>query len=184
MAKIRLDELEQQKLDDKGESIASNSARELADRMVMEARAVVGKAVSPASPYARYDRDRLSGEAARLDIRIASLLGEDDLRFVVEHARIKLSGAGAPKLADVVTPVPQPLPKAAKIRGLKPSPTNTWRVVCPGDRPRTVSVGNGQMSTLANGKIVQLRNYGERILQSIVDQGVKLVPIEEPEPED
>lgn len=184
MAKIRLDELEQQKLDDKGESIAGNSARELADRLVMEARGVIGKAVPSTSPYARYDRDRLFSEAARLDIRIGALLNEEDLRFVVEHARLKMSGAGAPRLADAAIPVTPAPPKMVRIRGLKSSPSNTWRVVCPGDKPRTVSVGNGQMSTMANGKIVVLRNYGERILQSIVDQGVKLFPVEEPEPED
>lgn len=181
--KVRLDELGAQMLDDKGESIASNTARDLAHRVVIEARAAISK-VPATSPYAKLDRDQMLSEAARLDIRVAPLLAEDDLRFVIEHARIKLMGAGAPKVADPSPPVQQPPPKAVRIRGLKPSPTNTWRVVCPGDKPRTVSVGNGQMSTLANGKIVALRNYGDRILQSIVDQGVKLVPIEEPEPED
>lgn len=181
--KVRLDELGAQMLDDKGESIASNTARELSQRLVIEARVAVTK-VPPNSPYAKLDQDQMLNEAARLGIRVGSLLTEDDLRFVIEHARIKLMGAGTPKVADPNPPVQQPPPKAVRIRGLKPSPTNTWRVVCPGDKPRTVSVGHGQMSTLSNGKIINLRNYGERILQSIVDQGVKLVPIEEPEPED
>lgn len=183
MAKPRLDELEQAKLDKDGESLSGITAKEIAGRLVAEAKSAIAK-VAPESPYARYDRDRLIGEAARLDIRVGALLGEEELRLVLEHQRQKLSGATVVKLADPAPPVQPAAPRAVRIRGLKSSPTNTWRVVCPGDKPRTVSVGHGQMSTMANGKIVALRNYGEKILQSLVDQGVKLIPIEDPEPED
>lgn len=183
MAKVRLDELEREKLDQDGESIAQQSARAVADRMVLEAKAVVTK-VQPSSPYAKLNRDQLLGEAARLDVRVGSLLPEEDLRIVLEHARLKLTGMTAVKPADPAPPVPASPVKPVRIRGLKPSPTNTWVVRCPGDKPRQVSVGGGQMTWFRNGKRVELRHYGEVVLQSLVDQGVKLVPIEEPEPED
>lgn len=182
-AKAKLDELEAQKLDKDGGSIAANTARELADRLVMEARAAL-KTIPTDSPYRNLDRDRLLAEAVRLGVQIGPLVSEDDLRFVLEHVRYRLATAGTPKAAPPAPPVAMQPPRLFKMKGLKESPSNTWKVVCPGDRPRTVSVGNGQMATLHNGKIVALRNYGEVVLRGMVNAGIKLVPIEDPDPEE
>lgn len=183
MAKARLDELEAQKLDKDGGSIAATSARELADRLVMEARFAI-KAIPTDSPYRSMERDRLLGEATRLGVTIGALVSEEDLRVILEHIRYKLATANTPKTAAPAPPVTPAPPRSFKMKGLKESPSNTWRVVCPGDKPRTVSVGNGQMGTLHNGKVIALRNYGETVLRGMVNAGIRLVPIEEPEPEE
>lgn len=181
--KVRLDELSREMLDKDGESIAAAGARELADRAVLEARAFVGK-LQPSSPYAKLNRDQMIAEAARLDIRFGSLLADEDLRHVLEHARLRLAAVGTPKVADPAPPVPPAPPKEIRIRGVKPSPTNMWLVTGLGERVKKISVGGGQVTTVRDGKVISLRNYGERTVRSIVDQGVKLRPIEEPETED
>lgn len=167
-------------LNPEGESIAANDARELAARLALEARTVVGRMA--ASPYLKLTRDQLIGEAARLDIRVASLLGEEDLRAVCEHARLKLIGNQQPRASEPSPPVPPPKPKVIRIRGLTPSPTNTWVATCHNGYVE-MSIG-GRMTKIRSGKIVQLRYYSEAILQAMIDRGIKLRPIEEPDPED
>jgi hypothetical protein len=181
--KPRLDALEAQKQGPAGESLAEQSAKDIAIGMVREARAALPNGVPDKSPYKTLSRDDLVNEAARLDIRVIALMTEEDGRFVLEHARQQMATSRAPQIDNQPPPPPCPV-KQLKIRGLKPSPTNTWRVQCDPEKPPNVSVGSGQMSRLRNGAIINGNHYEQRVLQGFVDQGIKLVPIEEPDPEE
>lgn len=182
--KVRLDELENVKLDANGDQLAVKTQKEIATRLVREAEEALPKGVPADGPYARLTRDQLISEAHRLDMRFGALLTEDELRLVCEHYRIKLSVAGTPKPVAAQPPVPAYVPPPVKIRGLKPSPTNRWIVRDQREKRPPVSVGHGQMANLANGSIIELRHYSTAILQGIVDQGVKLIPLEDDKDED
>lgn len=187
--KVRLDALEEQKLDQSGDPIAIKSQRDVAARLVHEAREAIPAGVADASPYKRLSKDELIAEAARLDMRFGAWLSEDDLRLVVEHYRLKLSGAPAVSQIAPQPPVPMQPSPPVKIRGLKESPSNTWIVrrtnfvhsMNGQMEPPLVSVGNGQMARLRSGARIELRHYTVQILEGMVNQGVDLIPIEDSE---
>lgn len=181
--KVRLDALEAQKLGPEGEQHSQKNLRAAVDRLVSEAKEALPAGVPPDSPYRRMSKDEVIAEAARLDLRIGGMVTEDELRLVAEHARQKLTRVGAPLPSAPPPPVPMQVAPPVKIRGVKPSPTNTWRVDYVGDKPPTVSVGSGHVTQLHRGATIDLNHYGQALVQSMVDQGVKLIPIEEPEAE-
>lgn len=177
--KVRLDALEDQKLDQQGDSLANKTQKEIASRLILEAETALPKGMPANSPYLKYGRDELLSEAARLDMRFGPFLEIEDLRLVVEHNRQKLITLGAPTLVDPAPPVPHHVAPKVKIRGLKESPTDTWVVRDAREKPPLISVGGGQMARLRNGSILELRHYSPVILQGIVDQGITLIPIED-----
>lgn len=179
MAKVLLPELEAAKLNSEGDSIAANTQAEFARRIVVDAQAALPKGVPGASPYAKLPKEGMLHEASRLDIVVGPLLSDEELRVVIEHARMKLMNAGAPKPSPPAPPVPMQPVVPVKIRGLKPSPTNAWIVKHSGERPKQVSVGNGQMAAMRNGARIELRHYSPQILQGMVDQGLDLIPVED-----
>ena len=180
------DPLEEQKIGAEGEVMVEEDAKKTASRLIADARADLPKGVPASSPYVPYGKDQLISDANRLGISCGALLSLEDLRLVCEHARTKIARAGAPTARPAQAAVPEQRVVPVKIRGIKESPTNTWRVVETREPNRipTVSFGNGQLSKLGNGAVLELRHYDRRTLQSIVDQGIKLIPIEEADPED
>jgi hypothetical protein len=177
----RGDPLEDAKLGNDGEPLAENAAKDTARKLIAEATAALPKGVPASSPYAGYGRDALISEAVRMSISVGALMEDPDLRLVCEHARLRIARANAPAKLPVQAPVEEQRVVPVKIRGLKDSPTNRWRVVesrMPEHIPY-VSLGDGQMWKPRNGAILELRHYSKQRLQSLVDQNVKLVPVEE-----
>jgi len=184
-SKPRLDALEEQKIDTAGDHVVAKTGRELAKQYIADAVIALPSGVPDGSPYKRMTRDEMLAEAARLDMRIGALIAEDEqLRLVIEHRRVQITAGSAPPAAPPQEPAPDAPVSKVKIRGVRPSASNTWRVECSTDKPPQVSVGNGQMARLRNGSVIELRHYSEQIVQGIVDQGVKLIPVEDPEKDD
>ena len=182
MARVRLDELEQSKLDKQGDSISDKTGKEAAQALVAQARAELPNGVPDSSPYKKFSRDDLLAEAARLEMRMGPLMAEEDLRLVIEVLRIKMTNPqGLKTSVEMPPPAPNHVPKPKKMRGLKPSASNTWRVTGRTDKDPPVSVGNGQMAKFKNGAVIEMRHYSPQIVQALVDQGLKLVPIEDGE---
>lgn len=189
--KVRLDALEDQKRDVRGAPANEQSLKEIAQSAVAAARGAMPDGLPPASQYASLSIDEVIAEAARYGFRLGNFVTEDELRLVTEYARRRHSEGQTPKTRAAAPPVPmQPAPQA-RIRGLKPSPSNTWRVECPVNMNngsmvnyKQVSVGGGQMANMRHGAIVSANHYSPQVLQSMVDQGLKLIPLEDPETEE
>lgn len=183
-AKVRLDALDDQIRDKSGAPLKERSLKEIAQDAVAEAKRALPEGLPPDSPYKTLATGEVISEAARYGFRLGTYITEDDLRLVTELLRQRSASAPQNKPREPAPPVPMQPATPLKIRGLKPSPSNTWRVECPADKPKQVSVGRGQMAMLRNGAIVNANHYSQAVLQSFVDQGVKMHPIEEPEPEE
>jgi hypothetical protein len=182
--KVRLDALTAQAIDASGEQVQERTAKEQARDLVLKARVSLVGGLPSTSPYARFTHDQAMSEAARLDMRLAPFMSPEDLLLVIENIRLKIVQGDAPPPDPDQPPVPVPAARPIRIRGLKESPTNRWVVICPSDKPKQVSVGGGQMTVLRQGKIINGAYYTRDTLQSIVDQGVKLRPIEDPIPDE
>jgi hypothetical protein len=184
MANRRLDALAAAALDQNGEQVSVNHSKDAARELVRSAAAALPGGLPEASPYRKFARDALLAEAARLDMRLAPLMTEEELPLVLEHMRQQIVAGAKPSPVPAQPPVPmQPAPPV-KIRGLKPSESGRWVVrTNPTDKPKNVSIG-GQMTTLRTGKVIDAAYYGPGQIQSIVDQGVKLVPVEDVKDED
>lgn len=177
--KVRIEGLSAQALDAAGEQIAERTAKEQARDLVAAAKAALPAGLPATSPYAKFTHDQAVNEAARLDMRLAPFMEPRDLLLVIENMRLAIVRGEERSPDPVAPPVPMPAPKQLRLRGVKPSPTNTWVVQCPGDRPKQVSVGGGHMTQMRNGKIVNAAYYSAATMQSLIDQGLKLIPIED-----
>jgi hypothetical protein len=183
--KVRLDALEESKIDNQGDNVAAKNGREAARQLVADADAALPGGVPDDSPYKKFSRDDLLAEGARLDMRLGPLMKEDELRVVLEVMRTRIRLGTAPPPDPLPLPAPeQPRQPPRKVRGLKESKSGAWLVAGQHDRSPAVAVGNGQMARLRNGAVIEMRHYTPEILQGIVNQGVKLIPIEDPEVED
>lgn len=182
--KVRLDALEEQKRDARGAPANEMTLKEVAAAAVAEAKGAMPDGMPAASPYATLSTTEVISEAARYGFRLGNFISEPDLRLVTEYLRQRSAEGPAFKPRPQGPPVPMQPMTPLKIRGLKPSSSNTWVVECPTDKPKQVSVGGGQMAMMRNGAIINVNHYSPAILQSLVDQGLKLHPIEEPEPEE
>lgn len=177
--KVVLSELNASILDEHGEHVTARTAKEQARKLVDEARRALPAGVPDESPYKRLTHDQCLAEAARLEMRLGPLMSEDELRLVIEVMRQKMTRG------DIRAPAPQPetpmqpAPPPRRIRGLKPSASSTWIVKETRETPPLVAIGGGQLVRLVNGTRLELRHYSEKILQGVVDQGVKLIPIED-----
>jgi hypothetical protein len=176
------DALESAKLAQNGELAKQETAKDIVTKVVLAARKALPDGIPDGSPYAKASRDTMLNDAALRKVDIAPLLSENDLRFVMEHERLKIMTAplaGNPadaKPQPHMPPVPmQPTPPPRrKIRGLKESPTGKWRVV--NREPKTVSVG-GAITKLHMGTVVERRHYTDVEMQGMVEQGVEFEPI-------
>lgn len=182
--KVRLDALEDQKRDARGAPQNEMTLKEVAADAVAQAKRAMPEGLPAGSAYRTLSQSEVISEAARYGFRLGAYITEDELRLVTEWLRQRHAEGPAPKTREPAPPVPMQAVTPLRIRGLKPSPTNTWVVECPADKPKQVSVGRGQMAMLRNGAIVNANHYSPAILQSFVDQGIKMRPIEEPDPED
>lgn len=184
-SKVRLDALEESKIDSQGEGIAAKNGKESARHLVAEAHEALPTGVPDNSPYKKLSRDDLLAEAARLDMRLGPLMSEEDLRLVIEVLRIKMTrGDNPPTGFEMPQPAPDHKPRPRKIRGLKPSASNSWVVIGRDQKAPPLSVGGGQMANFRNGSVLELRHYSENIMQSLVDQGLKLAPVEDGDPDE
>lgn len=184
MAKPRLDELESQKLGPTGARQSERTDKEVARALFEEARRALPDGLAERSPYRTLTASEIVQEAAHFGFKLGQWLTEDELRLVTEYLAVRAKQAVTRRPSAPPEPVPMQPAAPVKIRGIRPSASNTWRVILPTDRPRTLSVGGGQMATLRNGTTVCANHYTREILQSFVDQGLKLVPIEEEIAED
>jgi len=184
-ARVRLDALEDQKRDARGAPQNEKTLKEQAQEFVAEARKAMPDGLPAGSPYRTLEQSEVITEAARYGFRLGNFVTQDDLRLVTEWLRQRHSEGQAPKVREPAPPVPMQPAIPLKIRGLKESPTNRWVAeITPADKPKQVSVGRGQMAMLRNGAIIDGNHYTRAVLQSFIDQGIKLRPIEEQEPED
>lgn len=179
------DALEAAKLAPTGEPLAQKNAKELATDLVKAARKALPDGIAEDSPFKTWSRDALINEAAKREITAAGMMQEEDLRLVMEHHRRKMMAAphsslpadAKPQASNPAVPMQPAPPPRKKIRGLKESPSNRWRVT--NATPIPVSVGGGQVSTLRAGAIIERRHYSDQILEGMVAQGLKLEPIED-----
>jgi len=179
MAKPRIDELESQKLGPSGARQTERTDKDVARAFVEEAKRALPDGLAERSPYRTLERREIVEEASHFGFRLGQHVTEDELRLITEYLAVKAKQAVTRRTSAPPEPLPVEPPKPIKIRGLKPSQSNTWRVHLPVDRPKTMAVGGGQMATLRNGTTVNANHYSLAILQSFVDQGLKLTPIEE-----
>lgn len=182
--KIRLEGLEEQKRGPDGAPLTEKTLKEQAQEAAAAARRILPDGLPPSSPYATLTSQEVVAEAARYGFRLSGFVGEDDLRLITEVLRIQSTKTPQNKPRDPSPPVPHQPSPPLKIRGLKPSPSNRWRVEVAGDKPKSIAVGRGQMAVFHNGAMVEANHYGPVVLQGMVDQGLKLHPIEDPEPEE
>lgn len=176
--KVRIEGLSAQALDSAGEQVAERTAKELARDLVKAAKVMMPAGLPSTSPYAKFTHDQAVNEAARLDMRLSPFMEPAELLLVIENIRLAIVRGDERSPDPAAPPVPMPPPKLLKLRGVKPSPTNTWVVQCPSDKPKSVNV-NGHMTLMRNGKIVNSAYYSPVTLQSLIDQGLKLLPIED-----
>lgn len=184
-AKVRLNELDGAMVNQAGAPAGEQALRERARALVAAAQAALPDGLPATSPYCSLTATEVVAEAARYNIRLGPFMTENELRLVTEYARQENA---KPRTGPTREPQPptahQPV-VPLKIRGLKPSPSNTWRVGgIPEGKRKSVNVGRGQMASFGNGAIVEARHYSPQILQGMIDQGMKLEPIEDPEPEE
>ncbi len=184
MAKPRLDDLESQKLGPTGARQSERTDKEVARAAVEEARRALPDGLAERSPYRTLTATEIVQEAAHFGFRLGQWVSEDELRLIVEYLAVRAKQAVTRRPVAPPEPVPMQPEAPVRIRGLRPSASNTWRVTLPTDRPRTIAVGGGQMATLRNGALVNVNHYSLAILQSFVDQGLKLRPVEEELAED
>lgn len=183
--KVRLDALEEQKRDARGAPQNEKTLKEIAQEAVADAKRAMPSGLPESSPYRTLEMGEVISEAARYGFRLGNFITEDEIRLVTEWLRQRHAEGAAPKVREPAPPVPAQPVTPIKIRGLKESKSNTWVAeLTPADKPKQVSVGRGQMAVIRNGAIINANHYTRAVLQSFVDQGIKLRPIEEPEPEE
>lgn len=181
------DALESAKLGSDGEQVRKKEAKEQARDLVASASKAMPSGIQANSPFVDMSRDAMLSEANRTDLIVGMLLSTDELRLVLEHQRqekIRTTPvAGTPvggKPREAPPPVPMQVVPPRKIRGLKPSPLNKWKVNVPWNNgigpQRQISIG-GQMVTMRTGMIIELRHYEDNQLQAMIDQGVELEPL-------
>lgn len=178
-AKPRLDELESQKLGPTGARQTERTDKDVARALVEDAKRALPDGLAERSPYRSLEKSEIVQEAAHFGFRLGQYVTEDELRLITEYLAVRAKQAVARRQSAPPEPVPMQPIVPVKIRGLKPSASNTWRVHLPVDRPKTMAVGGGQMATFRNGTTVCANHYSLAIIQSFVDQGLKLTPIED-----
>ncbi len=184
MARPRLDELESQKLGPTGARQSERTDKEVARAVLEEAKRALPDGLAERSPYRTLTATEIVQEAAHFGFKLGQWVTEDELRLIVEYLAVRAKQAVTRRPSAPPEPVPMQPAAPVKIRGLKPSASNTWRVILPTDRPRTIAVGGGQMATLRNGALVCANHYSLAVLESFVHQGLKLKPIEDELTED
>lgn len=183
--KVRLDALEDQKRDVRGAPQNEKTLKEIALEAVAEAKRAMPDGLPAMSPYKTLAQTEVINEAARYGFRLGNFVTEDELRLVTEWLSQRHAESKTPKVREAPPPVPMQAFTPIRLRGLKESHTNRWVAeVTPADKPKQVSVGRGQMAMIRNGKIIDANHYTRAVLQSFVDQGIKLRPIEELEPDE
>ena len=178
MSRPKSDPLEEVKVGREGNEVASldtppPSTKQVAADLVAKAKVLFPDGLPDDSPFATLAKDSMLQEANRVGMNYGAFMSDAELRLVLEahrHAASAPRGKPLPKQP----PVPMHEPPKVELKNVPASKTNAWTVA--NTEPKNVSL-SGQMVVMSPGKRIELRHYGADKLNSMVQQGIKLVPV-------